>query len=133
MAKNSKNCGEWLAKAKNDMKSAVAILGYYESDIPTDMACYHCHQTAEKSFKALLAWKGLIIPNVHDLVTLFNISLKHAPGIESLRNNAKKLNRYYIEAKYPLDAGVQYSIKEAKSALEYAQGIMQATVDLING
>ena len=47
MDKNSKNYHDWVIKAENDLKASIAIYEYYE-DPPTDMICYHCHQTAEK-------------------------------------------------------------------------------------
>ena len=62
MVKNSHHSGDWLLKAENELKAAKAIYNYYEEP-PTDMVCYHCHQTAEKALKGYLVYRQINFPN----------------------------------------------------------------------
>lgn len=88
MNKNSKNFQDWLLKAKNDLKVAEAIFGYYEQP-PTDTICYHCHQVAEKVLKGFLVYKERPVPKIHDLVTLLSLCLSEDNSLEILRDNLK--------------------------------------------
>lgn len=54
----------WLLKAQSDVKTAEIILA---SDGPTDTACFHAQQAAEKSLKAVLCVNGITPPRTHDL------------------------------------------------------------------
>jgi HEPN domain-containing protein len=92
MDKDSKNYHDWLLKAKNDLRAAEAILGYYEQP-PTDTICYHCHQVAEKSLKGYLVYQEVSFTKIHDLITLLSLCLSQDKTIEILRSELKVLNK----------------------------------------
>jgi len=128
MGKNSKNSQDWLLKAENDLKSAKGIWGYYEKP-PTDTICYHCHQTTEKALKGFLIYTKGEFTKIHDLIALLNLCLLKDKSLKILRDAVKTLNKYYIEAKYPLDMPIDYPKQEAEEAIEKAEFVLNAIKD----
>lgn len=128
MPKNSGNYGDWLERAGNDLKAALAIFNYYE-DPPSDTVCYHCHQVAEKALKGYIVSKEGALPKIHDLVALFNICLQLDKDLEISKDDLEVLDQYYIEAKYPLDMPISYSKEEAKDAIDKAMSILKTIKD----
>lgn len=130
MDRNSKSYKDWLLKAENDLKAAEGIYGYYEQP-PTDTICYHCHQVAEKSLKCYLVYQRVRFQKIHDLIVLLNLCLTKDKSLDSLRENLEILNQYYVETKYPLDMSIDYSIEEAKEAIQKASIILETIKDKI--
>lgn len=130
MDRNSKSYKDWLLKAENDLKAAEGIYGYYEQP-PTDTICYHCHQVAEKSLKCYLVYQRVRFQKIHDLIVLLNLCLTKDKSLDSLRENLEILNQYYVETKYPLDISIDYSIEEAKEAIQKASIILETIKDKI--
>lgn len=130
MNKNSKNYQDWLVKARNELKAARGIFGYYEQP-PTDMVCYHCHQVAEKALKGYLVFQGVKFPKIHDLVALLNLCLRKKKAFVGLKESVEVLNQYYIEAKYPPDMPIEYSKEEAKQAIVKAASVLKTITSKI--
>ena len=128
MNKNSKNYHDWVIKAGNDLKAAIAIYEYYE-DPPTDMICYHFHQAAEKSLKGFLVFHKTKLHKIHDLIALLNICLTQDKTLEFLREDLETLNQYYIETKYPPDMPLDYPKEEAREAIDKAKIILDSIKD----
>ena len=124
MVKNSHHSGDWLLKAENELKAAKAIYNYYEEP-PTDMVCYHCHQTAEKALKGYLVYRQINFPKIHDLVALLNLCAPNDKSLQLFKDDMKVLNQYYIEAKYPPDMPIVYSKEEAKEAINKATRVLK--------
>lgn len=58
----------WLEKARRDLVVAEREAG---SAAPfTDIVCFHAQQSAEKSLKAYLTWRGVPFPRTHALDVL---------------------------------------------------------------
>lgn len=117
---------DWLDKAQNDLLAAEAIIAYYEEP-PTDTICYHCHQVAEKCFKAVHIAKANTLYTIHELEKLIKYCIDIDKSFEVFRDAAKNLNRYYVDAKYPSVMPFLYPIEEAKTALEQAKEILEFT------
>ncbi len=66
---DAKAVHEWVQKAENDLLNAdhTLLLG---DNCPYDTVCFHAQQCAEKYLKALLAFRGIPFPKIHDLVEL---------------------------------------------------------------
>jgi HEPN domain-containing protein len=122
MKKNSDKllAAEWFKKAQDDYKSAKVVLdegGYYGT------TCFLSQQMAEKYLKGFLVYSGKQIKKVHDLVKLLNECKAVDPSFGELDEDCIFLNDYYVETRYPLDAPVDYSKKEARQALSSAERI----------
>ena len=58
---NVEYAGQWLLKAKSDLKIAEDELKTAKP--ATDAVCFHCQQAAEKTFKAFLSFHGIAFEN----------------------------------------------------------------------
>ena len=82
-----------------------------------DERCFHCQQSAEKYFKALLEELGLAIPKTHNLVALLPLLRPHYASVRALRRGADFLTRFAVDTRYP---GDRASKRQAASALRWA-------------
>jgi HEPN domain-containing protein len=122
MPKNNRKilAEEWFKKARDDYKSAKVVLdegGYYGT------TCFLAQQIAEKYLKGFLVYSGGKLQKVHDLIKLLNECKTINRDFDDLKEECLLLNDYYIETRYPLDAPVDYSKKEARTALTAAESI----------
>lgn len=119
--KNSQKAIYWFSKADDDLKFAKA--GFRETKIPSD-ACFLSQQVAEKYLKGFLINQGKNFKRTHNLLKLLNSCAKIDKSFKKLFEDCKGLNIYYIEARYPDDILINYTINEAKNALRYAENII---------
>lgn len=61
----------WFAKAENDLKAIELIMA--DEDTPTDIACFHAQQAAEKYLKGYLLFHQIKFPKIHDLESLIEL------------------------------------------------------------
>jgi len=78
--------------------------------------CFHFHQAAEKYLKAHIVAYDLEFEKIHDLPILLKICMQKDPNLQTSLEDCKFLNRYYIEARYPVQWPTRYDKKEAKKA-----------------
>lgn len=110
---------EWLKKAQEDELSTKVIID--EKGAPST-ACFLSQQMAEKCLKALVIYHGKHFLKVHDLLQLESLLLNCEPEIKKIHQEAKKLNRLYIETRYPGDYP-EFTWKDAKESFEAAAKI----------
>ncbi len=89
----------WLERAEYDLDTAEAMI----TTARYIYAVFMCQQAVEKSFKALIAYRGLEVPPIHNLRRL-----AEASGTVSKLNqeDLKKLDflsQYYLNARYKED------------------------------
>lgn len=85
----------WLAFADEDLRMAQLAL----DERLWNQACFHSHQGAEKSRKALVAERGGSTPRTHRLTDL--MSLLGGRIQEDLENELRSLEGFYISTRYP--------------------------------
>ena len=92
----------WLEFARDDLGVAEEIL---DREDLTHMAAFHCQQSVEKSFKAVLEEHEQIVPRIHEpdhasrsVEQYFELELESA-----LLNQPNEL---YLVARYPSDLGL---------------------------
>ena len=122
---------EWLFYALSDLRSAE------QSDI-NHQVCFHSQQTAEKSLKAVLAWKNQVIPKTHSIWNLTNTVIKTVANLsnkESLLDKARFLDQFYVPSRYPdalpgsLPEGLPSS-SDAQKSLVAANRFYQLALDI---
>ncbi len=117
---------EWLNKTEEDFGFAVSVMRaspYYAQ------ICFHFHQAAEKYLKAYIIAYDLTFEKIHDLPVLLQICMQQGPGLERIREDCKFLNRYYIEARYPVHWPTNYDQEEAQKAKLAAEHIRDAIIN----
>ncbi len=114
---------EWLKKADEDYEFAVSVV-----DDSTFYAqiCFHFHQAAEKYLKSFIIAKELEFKKIHDLLVLLKMCSGKDPALEKLNEDCKRLNRFYIDTRYPVHWPTRYTKEEALKAQNATQHIRNA-------
>jgi HEPN domain-containing protein len=89
----------WLRKAENDLITARQTLLLVDG--PTDTVAFHAQQAVEKALKALLTFKHIEFPRVHDLVRLLDLTSPYASNLEEYRVAFAEMSNYSIQVRYP--------------------------------
>ncbi len=111
----------WIEKAENDLKNAgIALRAGMEC--PTDTVAFHAQQCAEKYLKALLSFKRIDFPRIHDIGELMRASgIMVKLSVEEQR----LLTDYATVTRYPGDYE-PVSLTEARHAVMLARRIRSA-------
>ncbi len=115
----------WLAFADEDLQVAELTFG---SSL-WNQVCFHSHQCAEKSLKALVAERGGNPPRTHRLTDL--LTLLDDPALDELADELRLLEGFYIPTRYPdaLPGMLLEALpgeQEAKEALTAARRVSDA-------
>ena len=120
--------GRWLHKAQEDELSAKSILEHKDGSPST--VCFLSQQIAEKSLKALVIFFDLELEKIHDLIKLISLLESSFPEIIELKEEAKLLNRYYIETRYVGDYP-EFIWENAEGAFVAAEKIINFVTERI--
>lgn len=111
----------WLRQAEHDLADArlTATAGRHA------LACFLCHQAAEKAVTAYLLARGAEHVWGHALADLCEDALALDPSFDLIKTVAVLLDKHYLGARYPtsLPGGVPadaYEAADAERALEVA-------------
>ncbi|MFC1813817.1 HEPN domain-containing protein [Thermodesulfobacteriota bacterium] len=111
---------EWLKKADEDFEFAVSVI---EESTFYAQICFHFHQAAEKYLKSAIVSWDLEFKKIHDLPVLLKSCLGKEPDLQTLLNDCKLLNRFYLDTRYPVHWPTQYTKEEAFKAKTAAQHV----------
>ena len=89
----------WLRKADHDMQTAERAL--HGGSPITDTAAYHCHQAAEKSLKAFLAWRAKPLVRTHDLMDLLTRCANEESRFVDWADRISVLSAFGTVLRYP--------------------------------
>jgi HEPN domain-containing protein len=116
---------DWLRQAEHDCRHArtAAAAGDH------DWACFAGQQAGEKALKALASRRGGEAWG-HSLLALVEALGEVEPEIGVLREAAIRLDRYYVQTRYPngFDAGApaDYFLEsDAREAITHAAAILE--------
>lgn len=112
----------WVLKTEHDLLNIENNLAAQE--IPWDTVSFHAQQCVEKYLKALLIYRQVDPPKIHDLTELYAL----LPGgllVDFNEGLLEELNPYSIEGRY---SGVWEPVEQAGAlrAAEAARTIRQA-------
>jgi HEPN domain-containing protein len=112
---------EWVQKAEEDF---VAAQRANQKPRLLNACCFHCQQTVEKYFKALMQEVGMPILKIHGLVELLDLILVEAPELKRFRRGRRlnDLSQFAVDARYP---GKKATGVDARSGLKLADKIRQ--------
>lgn len=120
---------DWWVHAESDLK--LARVARERNDILPEQACFHAQQSAEKALKAVLLFKRIEFPLVHDIKTLVGLLQGNAIPFPPEIREAGSLTPYAVEARYPghleeiTPSDVDEAIRLAEVVLRWADGILQ--------
>jgi len=116
----------WLAQSDHDLADAELVAGAGRHAL----ACFLCHQSAEKAVTAYLLARGAEHVWGHALADLCEDALGFDPSFDFLKSVAVLLDKHYLGARYPsaLPGGVPaeaYDAQDSGRALEIARDVQQ--------
>lgn len=111
---------EWLNRARSSLARAASPLpeSYLEDH------CFDAQQCAEKAIKAVFIARGLAFPYVHDLGRLLSLLAHAGLRIPKYVNEADRLTRFAVEARYPGLSG-PVTKTEHRRAVRIATGALR--------
>jgi HEPN domain-containing protein len=108
----------WAEYAEADYDAACTMLRRRRP--LNNHACYCSQQCAEKYLKAMLVFRGVVVPRTHDLIRLSELCASVGILVAVDLKNLNTLSEYAIAARYPGDAP---TIEEARDALTVAKAV----------
>ena len=105
---------EWLNRAKSNLARATADINL--PNIYLEDLCFDAQQAAEKSIKALLLYRGITFPFVHDLAELVTVLQRNGQEVPPPIAEAARLTRFAVETRYP-------SLAEAVTREDYNRAV----------
>lgn len=118
---------EWVAKAENDLTTAVHTLKLGET-CPTDTVVFHAQQCVEKYLKALLLMNMIDFPKTHDLSRLMSLLAPSARPHLTAEEQAR-LTEYATAARYPEWPDI--SLADARRAIAIARRVRKEARSLL--
>ena len=117
----------WLAQARHDMQAAEANAEAGRHAL----ACFLCHQAAEKAVVGFLYARGAEQVWGHALADLCEDAQAFDPSFDLVKSVAVLLDKHYLGARYPssLPGGVPaeaYDSSDSERALETANDVLTA-------
>ncbi|MFC1516712.1 HEPN domain-containing protein, partial [Thermodesulfobacteriota bacterium] len=114
---------EWFKKADEDFHFANSVI---EDSTFYAQICFHFHQAAEKYLKACIIAFDLEFLKIHDLPVLLKSCLAIDSNLNSILDDCKLLNRFYIDTRYPVHWPTRYTKDEAIKARKATENIREA-------
>lgn len=122
----SRDTARWLRQADYDLADAAFVAGAGRHAL----ACFLCHQSAEKSLTAYLLARGAEQVWSHALADLCEDAMVLDPSFDFIKSVAGLLDKHYLGARYPsgLPGGVPaeaFDRHDSERALEIARDVQQ--------
>lgn len=114
---------EWLKAADDDLKIIEKII---DDKNLTHMVAFHAQQAIEKTFKAILEYRGDNVQKIHSTFRLYYLiedffSIDN-PGL------LDTIDTLYIESRYPGNLGL---LPDGKPSLDEAQEFYNFALDIV--
>lgn len=113
----------WLNTARRDLSAARLL----EDGGLFELAAFHCHQAAEKALKAYFVEQGQNERTHSSLELLSRLQQEGIKVDEPLFHRARKLDRSYIDSRYPSSVGSPdklYDLSTVKELIQWAESVM---------
>ena len=118
----------WMVKGQHDLLAACKLSS--DSEIYSDIAIYHCHQSAEKVIKGFLILHNQSFPRTHDLRLLLQLAININSDFQHYQEASEILTPYATEFRYPSDV-MEPTAEELKEAIEQAREIFNFITSLL--
>jgi len=121
---------QWLEYAKADIKSCENNI---KDEFLTNIVAFHCQQTVEKCFKAIIEENELDFKRIHSLFKLYKI-IKNKINFSVDIDKLEQIDKVYTTSRYPGDLGLmpdgKPSTKQANKMYEFAKEIYDKTIKM---
>ena len=110
----------WVDKAENDLANASLVLRSGRNG-PMDTVAFHAQQCAEKYLKALLSFRGIDFPKIHDVELLLVLAEMTDEAVLSV-DEQRLLTAYATVTRCPGDYE-PVTVTEARRAVTLARRV----------
>ena len=121
---------EWLEYAKADIIVAKNSLS---DEFLTNIVAFHCQQTIEKCFKAIIEENSLQFKRIHSLFKLYEI-IETKVNFSIDENKLEQIDEVYTTSRYPGDLGLmpdgKPSSKQANEMYKFTKQIYDNTMKM---
>jgi len=117
---------QWLKAAEDDLRVIMRIV---DDEYLTHMVAFHSQQCIEKSLKAIIEEYEIGHFRIHNLGRLLEIVKGHII-FEAEIDLIEKLEKLYIDARYPADLGL---LPDGKPTMDDAKRFQQLAKTIYNG
>ena len=107
----------WIEKANHDLKCVALILNSNDIDLPLDVACFHCQQSAVKLIKAYLVYSDVEFPHTHNLADLIDFCIQKDETFTDYQKKLENLTPFAVEIRYP-DYSYYPTINDAQESYQ---------------
>lgn len=114
---------QWVEKAEEDFRTAEYTLTM-PANCPCATVCFHSQQCVEKYVKALLVWRAIDFPRIHDIGELAAL-LPDDLSLPLTAEEQEGLTDYAVVSRYPGDQE-PISLEEAQQAVRLARKVRRA-------
>lgn len=109
----TKYASDWFARGDEDLALVGLVLEKRTGS--ANLVCFHAQQAAEKYLKGFLAQNDLHVRKIHDLEILLGDCKKINSFFAEIENDARFLNKFYVESRYP-DDYINLSFEDVETA-----------------
>ncbi len=112
---------EWIELANKNLETARILI---RENHFTDSIAIEIQQTLEKSFKAVFAYYGQVIPRTHSLPVLFNFVKDNLEIEDAIIDDLIVISDYYETDRYP---GPRYFVpgrEEVETYFDFTESIL---------
>ena len=128
---NTNMAREWLKVSKIDLEVIKEIIN---NETLTTVVAFHAQQSIEKSLKAILEFKNLNVPKIHNIKKLYILTQSEYSFSIDL-DIVSIIDTLYIESRYPGDMGLlpcgKPSLKDSKEFYDFAQEIFEKVCKIL--
>ena len=118
---------EWLKAARDDLYVVEKIIS---DEGLTHMVAFHSQQCVEKSLKAVIEEYDLGMARIHNLERLFEIVRRHVE-IDVDIVLIEKLDKLYIDSRYPADFGLLPDGKPDREDAEEFYNVAKSVYEIV--
>ena len=118
----------WIEKAEHDLLAVRHLIG--APDVPWDIVVFHAQQGAEKYLKGFLVLHEKVVPKIHDLERLLQLSAAIDPSLSVHAADCRRLTQLGFLSRYP-DTPDEPSESDAREAIQLADRICAAVRPLM--
>lgn len=125
---DSRRYFDWVFYASMDLLAAKTL---YADERCYPLTAFHCQQCIEKALKGYLLFKRKRLYDGHNLSWLCKQAVAEEPHFQKWLEISARLNRFYIESRYPADIQSEINTELIDMVFETTTDMMEFIAEQI--
>lgn len=119
--RDSRRYYDWFNQAEDDMTAAELLM---QDERCYNLCAFHCQQAIEKGLKGFILFRTGNLVDGHNLTWLCKQAAKLDSTFARWLSQSARLNRCYIETRYPADIPLELSYQKVRDAYEMSSDML---------